>query len=542
MTSTTSADVELSSIAASDADAPQLVADAKAAAGDASLQQQRSVDGAIQQRALLLDGDGDGASDGSSGGVPRANLRRSPVWGTAANSIAFMCVPRSIPACFAATGWSIGMLSLVYSSVVTYDTGMLLGGLCLRTGAGSFPALAGEAAAAFSAGRGGDGRRQRRWRRLGGRSVAAVQHATYYLTGVSELIYFEQYMGQLFAASPLCQWQWLLLVSLACLPVLQVPSFHAMRFAALVFGVLPLGLNVAIFLYEVLLVAPWECAPGPRYTHWPSPSRAAVGLTAFAYAYGGHGLYPEMVREMAQPARWPAVVRWTYGVCLPLYWGVGLLGYYAYGDAALANINLNFPDNLANRLSIGVQAAAELFFVLDSDLVRRRPSRPHTPRRRARRPPPAAATPRPPLALHPPAEPPCAPRRRRAAPVRAHRSRSSRSSSPSASTPRRAAGRRGAAPLAATRRRRAAGPRCRRGSAGSGCARSSSPPRSSARSCSSRARATRSSRCRASPAPSAWSPSPTSCRTRSCWCSRRPTSSRRRARSGPRSTLPSASS
>jgi hypothetical protein len=41
------------------------------------------------------------------------------------------------------------------------------------------------------------------------------------LTGVSELIYFEQYCGQLFATSPLCQWQWLLLVGLLSIPVLQ---------------------------------------------------------------------------------------------------------------------------------------------------------------------------------------------------------------------------------------------------------------------------------------------------------------------------------
>ena len=41
-----------------------------------------------------------------------------------------------------------------------------------------------------------------------------MQFATYYLTAVAELIYFEQYCGQLFARSPLCQWQWLLVVAL----------------------------------------------------------------------------------------------------------------------------------------------------------------------------------------------------------------------------------------------------------------------------------------------------------------------------------------
>ena len=76
-----------------------------------------------------------------------------------------------------------------------------------------------------------------------------------------------------------------------------------------------------------------------------------------------------MVREMAEPSRWPEVMKVTYLTAVPLYFVCGLLGYYAYGDFALANLNLNFPDNLANRLSIGVQLVAELFFVLDSDLV-----------------------------------------------------------------------------------------------------------------------------------------------------------------------------
>jgi len=162
----------------------------------------------------------------------------------------------------------------------------------------------------------------------------------------------------------------LLLVGLLCLPVLQVPSFHATRYTALLLGVIPLILNVAVFFYEVLLVQPWSCTPGPQYTQWPSSfGEAAIGLTAFAYAFGGHGLYPEQIREMTHPRRWPRVMSITYSVTLPLYWACGLLGYVAYGDFAKANVNLNFPDNLANRLSIGVQAVQELFFVLDSDLV-----------------------------------------------------------------------------------------------------------------------------------------------------------------------------
>ena len=328
--------------------------------------------GQTDRHHLLLEAAAANSEDGADQAGISHRLRRTPVWGASVNTIAFMCVPRTVPACFAKTGWTLGVVSLLYSTVVTYDTGILLGRVCnaLPRHAGcSFPELAAEAAAVFAARLGRDRPAQERWRRAGALSVAALQHSCYYLTGVAELIYFEQFCGQLFNTSPLCQWQWLLIVGLLCLPVLQVPSFHATRFAALVFGVAPLILNVAVFLHEVLLVRPWACDPGPTYTAWPSAGGAAVGLSAFAYAFGGHGLYPEQIREMAQPTRWPRVMAITYATTIPLYWLCGVLGYYAYGDFSRANINLNFPNNAANQLSIGVQAAQELFFVLDSNLV-----------------------------------------------------------------------------------------------------------------------------------------------------------------------------
>jgi amino acid permease len=67
------------------------------------------------------------------------------------------------------------------------------------------------------------------------------------------------------------------------------------------------------------------------------------------------GFYPEEMREMRNPSSWPTVMHWTYGLVLPLYWVCGVLGYYAYGDYSLANINLNFPKNNANLASISVQ-------------------------------------------------------------------------------------------------------------------------------------------------------------------------------------------
>ena len=113
-------------------------------------------------------------------------------------------------------------------------------------------------------------------------------------------------------------------------------------------GVLPLALNVGVFVFEVFRVVPWRCSPGPSYSP-PTASSAFVGMTALAYAFGGHGMYPEQIREMASPREWPRVMRMTWVVLVPLYWGCGILGYAAYGDYAQANLNLNFPDGEQNK-------------------------------------------------------------------------------------------------------------------------------------------------------------------------------------------------
>ena len=154
--------------------------------------------------------------------MPLERLRRAPDWAVAVNNIAFMAVPRSIPANFVATGWVIGSLALVYSSIVTYDTGLLIGQLCESSGASSFPELAAEAMGRFSARHGWPEGRRARGRRLAHGLTLSMQFATYYLAEVCELIYFEQYFGQIFGASPLCQWQWLLVGALIALPVMQV--------------------------------------------------------------------------------------------------------------------------------------------------------------------------------------------------------------------------------------------------------------------------------------------------------------------------------
>lgn len=135
-----------------------------------------------------------------------------------------------------------------------------------------------------------------------------------------------------------------------------------------VISVVLIFFNFGIFLYQVALVQPWNCDPPPSFPE-RTPLGILSGITGIMYAFGGHGLYPELMREMKEPERWRTVVMWTFGIVVPMYFAVGLLGYYSYGGNARANINLNYPRNTANLLSLVAQTIQEAYFVVVPALV-----------------------------------------------------------------------------------------------------------------------------------------------------------------------------
>ena len=103
-----------------------------------------------------------------------------------------------------------------------------------------------------------------------------------------------------------------------------------------------------------------------------SPAHALLRVRLprqFAYAYGGHGMFPESLREMRRPEDWPRVMRWCYGVMVPLYLACGAVGYRAYGGFAKANVNLNFPDNALNAASLVLQLLQTYYLVFYTNVV-----------------------------------------------------------------------------------------------------------------------------------------------------------------------------
>jgi len=296
-------------------------------------------------------------------------IGRTPAWNIAVNIIVYMAAPMSMPATFAAAGWWWGSAFLLYSASITYQTGRLIGDICIRYPKyDNYPRISSVCFESISQRQGWGGERGTRGAKFGLYLAVVMQFCTFYLDSTAQCLYVAQYWDQLFPESPFCVWQWLLLTWAMAIPVIQIPTFHESRWIALV-TLIGVGLIVLTFIYEVVLVKPWNCVPGPANGASVTTSSVLLSFSAFAYAFGGHGMYPEEIREMERPEQWPSVMNWTYSIMIPMYFLCSLLGYYAYGDFSNANINLNFPSNHINTVSIIVQLVFTYYCIFCTSLV-----------------------------------------------------------------------------------------------------------------------------------------------------------------------------
>lgn len=340
--------------------------------------------------------------------IVHENIKRASVKNITMNTMNYMLVPLSMPATLAAAGWVWGVLLFVLSTVWSYWSGLVIGeAFVANPELNTFPEMSAEAIAIYLCdgtekkreidGSGGSNnneadefrgasslenepdedvfhasggvlgankeRKRVRVKATAKRTVAIVQFLTFYLDAVCQFIYMAQYLSILTSSMKIkgffgtvgwCQSLSLCVVSLLLLPVTQLPTFHdSANFVY--FAIATLTLSIAVFTYEVLSKTPWEsCEIKPQFPRVSTASKF-VSVANFAYAYGGHGLFPEEMSEMVEPERWPEVMNWSYFISAPVYLFVGALGYAAYGDNTKADINLNFPNDIGNALSIAFQ-------------------------------------------------------------------------------------------------------------------------------------------------------------------------------------------
>ena len=50
-----------------------------------------------------------------------------------------------------------------------------------------------------------------------------------------------------------------------------------------------------------------------------------------AFTFGGHGVFPEQIREMREPERFHEAFNYMYLFVIPFYFGTAALGFWALG-------------------------------------------------------------------------------------------------------------------------------------------------------------------------------------------------------------------
>jgi len=280
-------------------------------------------------------------------------LRQSPSWGVTLNAIVYMSAPMSMPATMASSGFIAGTVMLLYSFASTYYSGELLGRMCKRfPEASSYPKLLGLAVKKGA--RRMSSRDAKRYSELAVMACFVLQFLAYYFDTIAQLLYVAQYFDQLMPHRlQVCVWVWLLITFVLVLPLLLVPGFSESRWIAIP-SFAGIVIMLSIFVLEIVVTEPWNCNPGPHYSK-PSSYSVFLSLSAFAYTFGGHGMFPEMIREMKEPEEFSRVLKWTYGFVGASYVICSYLGYWAYGSSVSANINLSWPENPMNIISISIQ-------------------------------------------------------------------------------------------------------------------------------------------------------------------------------------------
>ena len=185
-------------------------------------------------------------------------------------------------------GWGWGSWWLFFSAASTWLSGHLIGEMCTRTGAASFPEL-GELAF------GGPGR-------VG---VTFLQWCGYYLGGVTQIAFLGATWDQTFSgwawSDGICEWQWMLITVLVLWPFMQVPSFTS--FAGLA-GASSLAALFGTFVYlgEIARNGQYAAGGGPCWDRWTTGTMLA-NICNMAFTYSGHGTFPEQIRELKDPAK-----------------------------------------------------------------------------------------------------------------------------------------------------------------------------------------------------------------------------------------------
>ena len=277
-------------------------------------------------------------SDGPQWRKEGAVERRNGPLQTFVSVYSMMFFPLGVGPAFAYTGWIPGLLGLTYCAWASFRSGSLLAELCTADGGvGTYPALA-----------------KRRFGARGERLITTTQTCLYFMCGVFNIAYmpanFEQLLhtgggggghgtsqGRLLGYM-VATWAVMCLGSF-------LPTYHDTVSIAL-FSAVVSTLNAAFQLVVVAFYQRDLARTTEKTLFGSSIPQVLSALPAIGYTFGGHGVFPEEIRELKNPNDFHRVVKWLYAASLPWYYLCSAVSYCCYGNSMGGNPIANWPQGL----------------------------------------------------------------------------------------------------------------------------------------------------------------------------------------------------
>lgn len=285
--------------------------------------------------------DSGSSATSSKSGEPRP---LNPGWHFTVVTSAFTLGSVFAPYTLGTAGWFWGSVMWVYSYATTWWSGILIGRCVLHgssRGAGcSYPEMMADA---FGA--------------PGYYFTAGMQILTYYLVNVSLLVNAADWFllvqevlvvqGNL-KTGPLCLWEYLIVSGVLVGLLAQIRTFKkVLPLAAL--SLLSTLVRQGLLYYQIAskdLLS--ECEPkfGGVTAH-----SSIISLATTAFLFGGHGLFPEEIRELRRPASFFNALHASYVIIGIVYATNAYVAYAVWGQWTAADNQMNWPLNTATLIS-----------------------------------------------------------------------------------------------------------------------------------------------------------------------------------------------
>ncbi|KAJ3304812.1 hypothetical protein HDV03_002354 [Kappamyces sp. JEL0829] len=255
----------------------------------------------------------------------------------------------SLPFAFRITGWAVGIGCLCLFSAMTHHTGRILQLVLDYERPDGFVSLTygdlGEVAYGRS-----------------GRTFISIVFFLELLACIIALVILSA--DSIVALFPWLDINLVKICTVVLVFPMTLPASLAIAAYASLLGILALFNLMGILVYDGLTnhLAPgslWQVADTQVLPADWFPVPLAFGLLMAGFS--GHSVFPNLYRDMKDPARYPQLLNTSYVVVLGIYLVIASVGYAMFGAAAREEITQNLPlvasfDPILTKLTVGLVA------------------------------------------------------------------------------------------------------------------------------------------------------------------------------------------